>query len=214
MRKTIIQCDFDGTVTEKDVSFLLLDAFADGDWQQVLKQYQAGSITVGRFNSEVFAMVKADRERLLEYVREQVKVRAGFAEMINVCRRRDFRFAIVSNGLDFYIKAILQDLGRHDIEVHAARTRFHPEGLKVQYLGPEGTPLDDGFKEAYVNLFSRQGYRVIYVGDGSSDLSPASQCQHIFATGHLLTLCQRSGIDCTPFSDFTDVTSVLEAWST
>jgi 2-hydroxy-3-keto-5-methylthiopentenyl-1-phosphate phosphatase len=28
--QTLVQCDFDGTVTEEDVSFMLLDAFADG----------------------------------------------------------------------------------------------------------------------------------------------------------------------------------------
>ncbi len=31
--KTLVQCDFDGTITEEDVSFAMLDAFADGDWE-------------------------------------------------------------------------------------------------------------------------------------------------------------------------------------
>ena len=33
--KTLVQCDFDNTIAESDVSFMLLDAFADGDWQQL-----------------------------------------------------------------------------------------------------------------------------------------------------------------------------------
>ncbi len=33
--KTLVQCDFDGTVTEEDVSFMLLDAFANGGWRQL-----------------------------------------------------------------------------------------------------------------------------------------------------------------------------------
>ena len=36
--KTLVQCDFDGTITEEDVSFMLLDAFADRDprrWRQL-----------------------------------------------------------------------------------------------------------------------------------------------------------------------------------
>ena len=38
--KTLIQCDFDGTVTEEDVSFFLLDAFAQGDWRALLREYK------------------------------------------------------------------------------------------------------------------------------------------------------------------------------
>jgi len=30
----IIQSDFDGTITEEDVSFALLDVFAQGDWRE------------------------------------------------------------------------------------------------------------------------------------------------------------------------------------
>ncbi|MBI2979758.1 MAG: hypothetical protein HYY41_02890 [Chloroflexi bacterium] len=60
--KTLVQCDFDGTITEEDVSFMLLDAFADGDWRRRLKEYEAGRISVGRFNTEAFSMVKAPEQ--------------------------------------------------------------------------------------------------------------------------------------------------------
>ena len=105
--KTLVQCDFDGTITEEDVSFLLLDAFADGDWRQIFREYEKGKISVGRFNMKAFSMVKADKERLLELVRREIKVRPGFHELVACCRRKGFRFAIVSNGLDSYIEEIL-----------------------------------------------------------------------------------------------------------
>ena len=38
--KILIQCDFDGTITEEDISFLLLDAFASSDWRQLLSGYK------------------------------------------------------------------------------------------------------------------------------------------------------------------------------
>lgn len=208
--KTIIQCDFDGTVTEKDVSFAMLDAFADGDWRQLFSQYQEGKITVGRFNTDAFAMVKADRQSLLEVARSMVKVRPGFHKLLECCHSKGFRFAIVSNGLDFYIEEILQGLGLGDVEVFAAQTRFHTGGLKVQYIGPDGSPLDKDFKGAYVNLFLGEGYRIIYIGNGTSDLAPARQCHHIFATGDLLRHCQRTKLACTPFTNFNEVVRVLE----
>lgn len=210
--KTLVQCDFDGTITEADVSFMLLDAFADGDWRQRLKEYESGKISVGRFNTEAFAMVKADRGSLLEAVRGKVKIRPGFSELVACCRRKGFRFVIVSNGLDFYIKETLRKIGMGDIEVFSARTRFHSGGLEVQYIGPGGRQLDNDFKGLYVNSFLGEGYRIIYVGNGSSDLAPAKQCHYIFATGTLLTRCRQTNLDCTSFTDFNEVIRVLELW--
>ena len=208
--KTLVQCDFDGTITEEDVSFMLLDAYADGDWRQILREHEEGKISVGRFNTEAFAMVKADRESLLEVARANMKIRPGFHELVACCRRKDFRFVIVSNGLDFYIEEILRNIGVGDIEVFAAKISFHPESLKVQYIGPDGSRLDEDFKGAYVNSFLSKGYRIVYIGNGTSDISPASQCHYIFATGNLLAHCEQTNLDCTPFTDFNQVVSILE----
>lgn len=208
--KTLVQCDFDGTITEEDISFLMLDAFADGDWKQLFQEYEDGKISVGRCNTLAFAMVKADRQSLLEIVMSKMKVRSGFHELVACCRRKGFRFVVVSNGLDFYIEKILSDIGLADIEAFAAKTQFHPEGLTVQYIGPDGNQLDSDFKVAYVNSFLREGYRIIYAGNGNSDIAPARQCSHIFATGALLDHCQQTNLDCTPFTDFSEVVSVLE----
>jgi 2-hydroxy-3-keto-5-methylthiopentenyl-1-phosphate phosphatase len=207
--KTLVQCDFDGTVTEVDVSFALLDAYAS-DWRERLKDYQKGRISVGRFNTEVFARVKADRATLIRIAKDNARLRAGFPEMVACCRRKGFRLVIVSNGLDFYIRGILKDLGLTGMEVFAARTHFRPQGLKVQYVGPDGQPRDDAFKEAYVDLFLSQGYRIIYVGNGDSDFLPARKCHHVFATGNLLKRCRQAKLDCISFSDFNEVVSVLE----
>ena len=208
--KTLVQCDFDGTITQEDVSFLMLDAFADGDWRQPLAEYREGKISVGHFNKKAFAMVKADRQTLLDFVKGKVEIRAGFSELLSYCHSRGFQFVIVSNGLDFYIKTILKDIGVGNIEVFAANTEFHPGGMRVKYIGPEGNQLHDNFKETYTGLFLRRGYRVVYVGNGISDLSPASQAHYIFATGELLDFCRQMNLDCTSFVDFNDVVKGLE----
>ncbi len=208
--KTLVQCDFDGTITQGDVSFLLLDAFADGDWRRLLAEYRESKISVGYFNMRAFAMIKADRQTLLGFVRDKVKIRAGFGELLSYCHSRDFQFVIVSNGLDFYIDAILRDIGMENIEVFAAQAQFSPEGIKVKYIGPEGNQLQDNFKEAYTGLFLRRGYRVIYLGNGISDLSPASQAHYIFATGDLVDSCKQAHLNYTPFVDLNDVVKDLE----
>ena len=208
--KTLVQCDFDGTVTEEDTSFFLLDAFAQGDWRRLLREYKEHKISVGEFNTKAFAMVKADKPMLLEALKGKVKVRAGFKELVNYCKRRGFRLVIVSNGLDFYIEATLKDLSLENIEVHAAKASFHPEGMEVQYLGPDGKRLEDGVKEAYTKSFLSLGYRVIYVGNGDSDFAPAKYANHVFATGELLAYCRENNLNYKPFENFIDVVSDID----
>ena len=211
--KTLVQCDFDGTITEEDISFLLLDAFAQGDWRRLLQKYKEGRISVGEFNTRAFAMVRADKDRLLEALEGRVKVRAGFDELVNYCLRQGFRLVIVSNGVDFYIESVLKGLGLKDLEVHAAQASFHPEGMKVQYVGPDGKRLEDGFKEAYIQSFLKLGYRVIYIGNGDSDAAPARYAHHVFATGDLLAYNKENNLNCRPFNDFRDVVKDLEQMS-
>ncbi len=166
---------------------------------------------MGRFNSEAFSTVKADKKSLLEIVRKKAKVRPGLQELVESCRRKDYRLVIVSNGLRFYIDDILHDIGLDDLEVVAAETEFHPEGLKVQYIGPDGKYLDNDFKIAYANSFLEQGYRLIYLGNGSSDLAPARKSGHIFATGTLLKRCRSEKLSCTPFTDLRQVADAIES---
>lgn len=210
MMKTLVQCDFDGTITEDDASFHLLDAHSCDDWRRLLQDYRERRMSVLDFNTRAFATVKADRPALLDTLKDKVKVRYGFRGFVDYCLARGFRFVIVSNGLDFYIDATMRDLGLANAEVYAARTSFGPEGIQVRYTAPDGQPLDDGFKEAYIRLFLKQGYRVVYMGNGESDIPAARQAHHVFATGQLLSYYRENFLDCRPLENFSDAAKDLD----
>jgi len=211
--KILFQCDFDGTITPKDVSFLILDAFGSSDWRQLLEQYKEGKISVAHFNTRAFTTVKADKQTLLRLVSDKAQVRPGFHDLLAYCHRNGVKFVIVSNGLDFYIRAILRDIGVRDIEVFAATTRFGSDGIAARYLGPGGEQLEDGFKEAYLRSFQEMGYRVMYAGNGFSDIAPARQAYHVFTTGDLSAACKEMNINYTPFDDLNDIVKGLESLS-
>lgn len=208
--KTLVQCDFDGTITEEDISFLILDAFADGDWKGLLEEYKAGRISVGDFNTRAFSMVKADKKTLRQLVRQKTRIRDGFPELLDYCHRKGFRFVIVSNGLEFYIKTILKCLGIDNIQVFAAKAKFNPNGIRASYIGPDGIELQNDFKEAYIRRFLENGYRIIYIGNGASDVPSARLANHVFAADTMLAHCRQARLDCTPFSSLNDVVKAME----
>ncbi len=210
--KIAVQIDFDGTVTEEDVSFLLLDTYVGSQWREHLKEYMAGKIPVGTFNKKVFGMMKADRQTMTDLVlnSERVKIRPGFREMIDLCSQKGYKTVIVSNGLIFYIEAILNSLGIDGVDIYAAENEFSPGGMKVRYIGPDGTELEVGYKEAYTELLQKQGYDVIYIGNGVSDIFSSRRAIKVFATGDLLAKCEEEKLPCIPFNDFHDVIQVLK----
>jgi 2-hydroxy-3-keto-5-methylthiopentenyl-1-phosphate phosphatase len=213
--KIAVQLDFDGTVTQEDVSFLLLDTYVGSIWREHLKEYTEGRIPVGTFNKRVFGMVKAGRKAMTELVlnSDRVRIRPGFPEFLDYCRRQGIKTVIVSNGLLFYIEAILDKLGINGVEVYAARNRFSPDGMKVEYIGPDGAEMEVGFKEAYTGLLEKEGYDIIYVGNGASDIFAARRARHVFAVDELLQRCLKEQVLCTPFTDFFDVMRGLEVFT-
>ena len=117
---------------------------------------------------------------------------------------------IVSNGLEFYIRLILKEIGLENMEVHAAQTEFNAGGLKVYYIGPDGN-RSGGLKETYIKLFKNEGYRVVYLGNGDSDIYAARHAHQIYARDVLLSHCVNEGLSHKPFNDIFDVIKGLDS---
>ncbi|GAH48434.1 unnamed protein product, partial [marine sediment metagenome] len=54
----IIQCDFDGTIIRNNLSVLLREHFARGNWRRIEDDYLHGKLTVEQSNKLQFALIK------------------------------------------------------------------------------------------------------------------------------------------------------------
>ncbi len=210
--KTAIQCDFDGTVVEEEISVLLLEEFADGNWKEIDDAYYDGKITIKDCTKRIFSMIKADEKTLADFVlrSDRIKVRGGFVDLCNYCKHKGYYFTIVSNGLRFYIEAIINDLGISNVDIFAAQNHFNPGGMEVEFIGPDGNDSETDFKEAFTNILKKQGYRVFCIGDSISDIYTARRADTVFAAGSLQEICQKERLEYIPFNDFHDVTNSLK----
>jgi 2-hydroxy-3-keto-5-methylthiopentenyl-1-phosphate phosphatase len=214
--KKLLLCDFDGTLTIGEVSRLLLEEFAEGDWQSLTKEYLDGKISVQNCNIIQFSMIKVDEKTITDFLTNsgRVEIRPGFHEFFEYCRRRDYDVVIVSNGLRLYIDTILCNLGIEGVEVYAAQSRFGKGGIELTYPGPDGSDIKDGFKEFYSVLLKEKGYDLMYyMGNGGSDIYPARYADHVFAVDGLVEGCKREKLAYTPFDDLYDVIRGLETIS-
>ena len=207
----VIQCDFDGTVTRNNLSILLRENFAPGEWRRIDADYLLGRITVEQSNKLQYALIKEPKEILQEFVRQNIDIRPGFVEFVSYCRENAVKLVIVSSGLDFYIETALAQIGIPDLELHCGRTDFTDDGIIVSYTDPEGNAIDGGFKGKYLKWLRGRNIKLIYVGDGLSDLEPACLADLVFATGHLATMLRFESVAWGRFIDFYDLLRLLQA---
>ena len=201
----IIQCDFDGTIIRNNLSLLLRETFAQGDWQRIESDYLLGQLTVEQSNRLQFTFIKETKEKLQEFVSRHIKLRSGFVEFVRYCRKSDIPIVIVSSGLDFYIKPVLAQISMPDLELHCGQTSFGKDGIIVSYYDPEGNIINKGFKRKHLSSLKKRDNNVVYIGDGLSDLEAARQADYVFATGHLSKLLSLESALYYPFSNFQDV---------
>mgnify|MGYP000188545422 CR=1 FL=1 len=136
----IIQCDFDGTIIKNNLSVLIREEYACGDWQRIDSDYLHGHLTVEQSNKLQFALIKEPKERLQAFIRQHIELRPGFVEFVGYCQKSAIPFAIVSSGLDFYIEPVLAEIGMLDLELHCGQTTFSHDGIDGNALG-DGMPV-------------------------------------------------------------------------
>ena len=214
--KLALLVDFDGTVTEKDVATMLLEAFALEDWHPFASMRDAGLITGKECLIRQFACLPSREEELTRFATERAVVRPGFSDLVSYCREEGLPLALVSGGLGFYIQAVLSRHGIFGIPAFSGRADFTTgDRIGMDYDGcPAVCDMMGACKCFHVHRYAALDYKTVLIGDGSTDMCAAERADYVFARSKLQTHCEAQGIPFFPFSDFHDVLSTLRALET
>ncbi len=198
--------DFDDTAAVQNVAELLLNRFGSSTWTEVRQQFRDGKLTLKEYQEITFRDVRADRPAMQHYVREHATLRQWFGELRQFCLHRGLPFAVVSQGLDFYISALLERDGFGDVPIYAVNTTFHEGQISYQYNHAYPGKESQGNSKAYVvEKFQQRGYYVVFAGDGMSDLEASRSADLVFAHRTLARYCDEEGIPYQPFENYQSV---------
>lgn len=210
-RQPAVLTDFDDTAAAQNVAELLLHRFGHPSWTEVRDRFRAGELTLKEYQEITFLRMGAKKDAMQAYVRENACFRPYFDELWQFCRENDFPMCIISQGLDFYIQALLDGSGHSDVPVYAVVTRFDDngrvQGYRYDFPYPDAPELGNS-KALIVQRFREQGRHVFYMGDGRSDFEAGEVADTVFAHRQMAAMCEDAGI---PFTLFTDFGPVLEA---
>lgn len=195
--------DFDDTAAVQNVAELLLHRFGADNWTEVRQQFREGKLTLKEYQEITFREIRGDRAAMQHFVREHATLRPWFPELYQFCGARGIPLAVVSQGLDFYISALLERDGFGDVPIYAVDTSFQDGVISYHYNHAYPGLESQGNSKAFVvEQFQENGYFVVYAGDGVSDLEASRQADLVFAHRTLARYCDEEGIPYTPFEDY------------
>ncbi len=204
--------DFDGTITTEDVAEVLLARFAPGAWEPIEALHRARAIGTRETLARQFSFVHEARARLVDFARANARMDPAFPAFLAFCRSRGIPFEIASEGLDFYIEPLLRDWGL-DVPLRTNRAAFDGGRIRIEYPWADpGCTLCGTCKMRRVFELRLAGRRVVYVGDGDSDLCPAVEADAVFAKARLAELRGSESIPCVRFESFAEVQREMEGW--
>jgi 2-hydroxy-3-keto-5-methylthiopentenyl-1-phosphate phosphatase len=204
-----IAVDFDGTVTEDDLLDTIASRFGDPVvYQEVEDGLDSGTMPLREVITREFEPVRKPLDEVVAWELENVRVRAGFRDLVELAKERGWRMVIVSSGFHELIDPILEREGVK-VEVHANRVDPSPEGWIVDWQYDESCEsCGESCKRSIVQEFAGSD-ELVYIGDGYSDRCAAEASDLVFATHGLARYLDERGLPYERFDDFHDVTRRL-----
>jgi 2-hydroxy-3-keto-5-methylthiopentenyl-1-phosphate phosphatase len=218
-RRLQILLDFDGTLVEPNVAIVLVEKFCpDGERvaHEVDEELHAGRITLREAWARQVALLPPARlDEMVEFVVREVPLRQGADRLLKLLRDFEVPTAIVSGGLEFFIRPVL---AREGLTYPLFADGLDRDGeSRLRVVHPYGHPTCRlcGICKANVTVgFARPAVSTVFIGDGSTDKYAAEVAEVVFARRRLKEYCARSGIPFFPFEDFDPVTDRLQGWLT
>jgi 2,3-diketo-5-methylthio-1-phosphopentane phosphatase len=207
-----IICDFDGTISRRDTTDLVLEHLADPTWRNIEEDWLAGRISAAACMRAQVALIGGSSQDL-DALLSRAEIDPGFIAFVAWCEARDIPVAVVSDGVDRFIFEILR---RHRLDhLPVVANRLVGEagawGLEQPWRR-EGCAAGSGVcKCAAIGVWSGEiaADVTVYVGDGRSDFCVSSRADLLFAKDALADYAAARGRAFIAFETFDDVTRAL-----
>lgn len=211
--KPFLVFDFDGTVCLADVGDRFFEHFVPsgrrGEWAALIEAYDTGRMGSREVLEKECAMIRVAREDAHAFA-DGFKVEPTFAPLVEACRAKSIGLAVVSDGLDVYIRRILDNAGLGGVEVLANRAVFEGDLLRPEFpWGGRGCGRCGNCKGGHVAALRATHSPVVMIGDAHSDVCGALAADRVFARAILAGLMRGRGRDTEPFDDFDDIARAL-----
>ena len=197
--------DFDGTITRNDVGALLFDTFSKKKSEKIVSLWIKGEISSKECLKRECELIEITEPELKIFALSQ-KIDGKFPAFVDLCNREKIKLVVLSDGLDYYIKLILEKYGLGKLPFYSNLLRFEGKKLKPEFpYFDRGCGSCGNCKRYHLKSLKRAGQRVVYIGDGLSDKCAVTEADFVLAKDDLRRFCEKEGIKHYPFHNFGEV---------
>ncbi|WP_078409211.1 2-hydroxy-3-keto-5-methylthiopentenyl-1-phosphate phosphatase [Priestia abyssalis] len=208
MKKPVIFCDFDGTITHSDNIIALMKEFAPPEWEAIKDDVLAQNISIKEGVGKMFSLLPVTlKQQLIEFLLEKAKIREGFAEFVSFTKEEGFPLYIVSGGIDFFVHPMLDGLVEKE-NIYCNGSDFSGDTITITWPHScdDKCSNDCGCcKPSLIRKLEREEDFKIVVGDSITDLQAAKMADAVIARDFLSEKCEELQIPYFPFTTFYDV---------
>lgn len=200
--------DFDGTITERDITREMARHYGGGYYDECSAAYRRGEFGMKGWLARMSAHLPSDPAELLEFAEARAALRPGLKEFFIFAQARGRPLYIASDGFGLYIESILERHGCRGYVTGIFCNRTIAANGRLQTLTPHAhrsCPICGNCKAALVIELQEKGSRVLYVGDGFNDRFAAAYADGIFARDDLAAACTAAGLPFKGWDDFNDL---------
>jgi len=209
-----ICCDFDGTITLTDTGKELLNSLTDKDWQAIDQLVINGEIGTRAALIEQWGMIEYTTMDEIFSIVDNIKIDPTFIDFSSWIEKNNIYFIILSDGFKTYIKRILgkNNIDSSDLEIKSNDMELINNRISLKFFTESCEHDCANCKYSHVLKIQENFDKIIYIGDGLSDILPAEKlADHIFArTNEDLALKLKTDSRLIEFSNFTEIQRYLE----
>jgi len=197
--------DFDNTITAIDILDDIIERFSENrDWEAYEKSWKAGRIGSRECLKGQLKSVRITKKGLLRYL-SMVKIDPYFKKVLAALKERKIKPVILSDNFSFIIKNILKNNDITGLTVYSNSLRFRKDRIIPSF--PHALPSCLRCGNCKKSSLSKNNFRdkIIYIGDGLSDVCAAKEADIVFGKDSLLEHFRKIKKDCIPFKDLRQV---------
>jgi 2-hydroxy-3-keto-5-methylthiopentenyl-1-phosphate phosphatase len=215
MKRPVLFCDFDGTITENDNIVEIMKHFDPPGWVPLAERVLNRTLSVRKGVGEMFALLPSSlKEEIARFVIDSAVIRPGFPELLEYCRKHGIEFFVTSGGIDFFVYPLLEPFQIPLDHIYCNGSDFSGERIRITWphACDEHCQNDCGMcKTAVVRRFPADQYTRIVIGDSVTDYEAAKLADLVFARSRLLATCKELGLPHVEFATFHDVIAHLNS---
>lgn len=210
MKKWAFVSDFDGTISNKDFYWVVIEKYYP-EGEELFKKWKAGRMKDIDFLSTIFSSIDQEEEDIIDDILN-IPIDEHVPAFIKKVQNNGADVYVLSAGTDYYIYHVLKKYGVENVTVLSNEGYYENKNIHMN-IDPEHRHYSEryGIDKSKVIQELKENYNTVhFVGDSEPDSHPAVYADLTFAKDALQVILAEKDVPFVPVESFKEVEEKLK----